>query len=160
MTDGKGSMPRFRAKDIMSSPPITISVDSTVEAAAELMLDRNIGALIVVDAAGNYVGMLSERSFMPKRSLVPFMRGEVFRVMGVQVKGGGDIQDAIDQNRNRKVGDVLDLDAPSARPNATASEIAEIMLTQGVNHLPIVQDRRPVGIVSRHDYLRMFASEE
>jgi len=157
MTVGRGEMPKFRARDIMSSPPITISVDGTVEEAAELMLDRNVGAVIVVDAGGNYVGIVAERSFMPRRSLVPFMRGEVFRVMGVQVKSGGDIQDAIDSNRGRRLGDVLNGDTPTSHPNATAAELAEIMLSLEVNHVPIVEDGRPVGIVSRHDFLRMFA---
>jgi CBS domain-containing protein len=140
----------------MSAPPITIGIDSSVEDAAGLMLDRNIGAVIVVDAVGNYAGLLTERSFMPRRSLVPFMRGEVFRVMGVQIKSGGDIQNAIDMNRDRRLGEVLNVDGPTARPDSTASELAELMLNLEVNHVPIIEDGRPVGIVSRHDFLRMF----
>ena len=157
MTDGRGDLPKFRARDIMSSPPITIQSDRTVEDAAKLMLDRNIGALIVTDAAGNYAGMVSERSFMPHRSLIPFMRGEVFRVMGVQVSSGGDVQEAIDTNRERRLGDVMTVDAPTAKPDSTASELAELMLDGDVNHIPVVEDRRPVGMVSRHDFLRMFS---
>jgi CBS domain-containing protein len=47
------------ARDLMSTPPITISQDATVATAAALMHDRRVKRLPVVDDAGRLVGMVS-----------------------------------------------------------------------------------------------------
>ena len=39
-------------------------------------------------------------------------------------------------------------------------EIARLMLRYDVNHIPVLRDGTPVGIVARHDFLRLIAAEE
>jgi len=41
----------------------------------------------------------------------------------------------------------------------TVTRAVELMLKHDVNRLPVVRDGRPVGIVARHDLLRMMMSD-
>lgn len=47
-------------KDIMTNAPLTIDVGSSVTAAAELMRDADVGALVVTDSSG-VRGVLTDR---------------------------------------------------------------------------------------------------
>src|SRR5947199_262418 len=47
-------------------PPSTILPDTTVRQAIAVMLERNIGALLVVDDRGNLLGIFSERDLLKK----------------------------------------------------------------------------------------------
>ena len=38
-------------------------------------------------------------------------------------------------------------------------EIARLMLRYDVNHIPVVHDGAPVGIIGRHDFLRLIADQ-
>jgi len=47
-------------KRVMSSPPVVIEDREPVEKAAQVMAERKIGCLPVIDATGKLVGMLTE----------------------------------------------------------------------------------------------------
>jgi CBS domain-containing protein len=50
-----------RIEDVMSTPALTIYPAATVQEAAELMTDRNVARLVVIDeTSGNVVGLLSD----------------------------------------------------------------------------------------------------
>jgi CBS domain-containing protein len=42
-------------------------------------------------------------------------------------------------------------------PDTSAEEMARMMLRYDIDHIPIVRDGIPIGVVARHDYLRMIA---
>src|SRR5262249_48336119 len=47
-------------------PPVTIRPDTTVQAAIQVMLEHDIGALLVVDSKGKLLGIFSERDLLKK----------------------------------------------------------------------------------------------
>ena len=49
----------MRAKDIMSSPVVTVARDTPLKRVAEILLEHDISAVPVVDAAGEIVGIAS-----------------------------------------------------------------------------------------------------
>ena len=56
--------PALTAGEMMSAPPVTISPDATLPAAARLMCDRHVRRLPVVDAKGKLVGLVSRRDLL------------------------------------------------------------------------------------------------
>jgi CBS domain-containing protein len=50
--------------------------------------------------------------------------------------------------------------AITAEPMWPVSEAAEVMLEHGVNRLPVVEDGRLVGSITRHDLIRLFARSD
>ena len=69
------------ATEIMSTPVITITADKPVSEAARIMLDKNVGSLVVVDESGQFVCLMSESKFLPEETVLPYLRQSVLRIL-------------------------------------------------------------------------------
>jgi CBS domain-containing protein len=103
--------------------------DSIVNAASE-MTDHNIGALFVEDAAGDIVGVISERDI----------------VAGVS-KHKANLQ-------HLKVFDLMTRDLIRCQPDNTVNEAMGLMTNRRVRHLPIFEGDKMVGLVSIGDLVK------
>jgi CBS domain-containing protein len=120
-----------RTKDLMEVPPIVVSEETTVDEAASLMWEKNIGSVIVVDSAGKIAGILTERDmlFAVTKSLT---------------------------GRKVPVSSIMSRTKLLARPNQNLFTAFEIMRKAGVRHLPVVDSSgTPIGMVSIRDTLDM-----
>ena len=144
----------------MSSPVITITEEQPVSEAARLMIEKNIGSLVVVDGDGRYVGLLSESRYLPEESLLPYLRQSVIRILGSELGDPENIEEVIKTTRNTLVGDAMQKSAKTVTPDTHLAKVAKLMVESETHHLPVLEDGQPVGIISRHDILALFASPE
>jgi predicted transcriptional regulator len=54
-----GNWGRLRVRHIMSTPPVTVHIETSIQRAARLMVDRHIHRLVVVDGENHPVGVIS-----------------------------------------------------------------------------------------------------
>lgn len=148
------------ASEIMTTPVVTITADKPVSEAANIMLDRSVGSLVVVDDEGRFVGLLSESKYLPEETLIPFMRKSVMRVLGSELGDPENIEEVIQTTRNTPVGDAMRDNAATVTPETHLAEVAKLMVETESHHLPVVEDGKPVGMISRHDLLTLFADPE
>ena len=148
------------ASEIMSSPAITITADRPVSEAAKIMLDRGVGSLVVVEPDGRYVGMLSESKYLPQESVLPFMRRTVLRVLGSELGDPENIEEVIQDTRKTPVSEAAQETVPTVEPDTHLAEVARLMVDAETHHLPVISDGKPVGMISRHDLLTLFAESE
>jgi CBS domain-containing protein len=113
---------------------ITSPSESVESVAAKLWL-RRVGSLIVIDADGDVVGIVSERD-----------------VVRVVAEGGGS-------DLGRPCADVMSRDVVVASPQDTVDEMLARMTDRRVRHLPVCQDRQLVGIVSIGDLVKSKIAE-
>jgi len=133
----------MRARDIMTSPVVTVTRDATVESAAGLMTTHRITALPVVGPRGELIGMVSESDLLWHR--VPSdPTAHMRRVLNTDPG-----------RRPATVSEVMAWDPRTARPEADVAEVADLMLRHDVRSVPVVEDDIVVGIVSRRDILRI-----
>lgn len=106
----------------------TARPDDTLEQAAQSMVERNVGAAVVV-IQSHVVGIISERDVMKAvaRGLVPW---------------------------NTHLEDIMTKDPLVATPASSISEAVSLMLDHGFRHLPVVEEGKLVGIVSARHLLR------
>ncbi|HMJ31102.1 MAG TPA: CBS domain-containing protein [Xanthobacteraceae bacterium] len=145
----------MRAHQIMTRPVITVSAEATIVEAANTMLQRHVSGLPVVDAAGKLVGIVSESDFS--------RRGEI----GTQRKRGrflkfilGPGQAATDfvREHGRKVAEIMTPEPLTIAEDTPLGEIVALMEKHNVKRLPVTQEDRIVGIVSRANLLQAVAS--
>jgi len=122
------SVEEDRVRGIMSSPVVHVAPHATVAQALRAMIDRDIGAVVVVDGA-SAVGVFTERD-LTRRLL--------------------DDEDLLD----REVGEVMSTPVTTVHPADEVVFIFHLMTEQGIRRLPVVDDGLLVGIVTERDLLR------
>ena len=144
------------ARDFMTSPPVCIEGSATVSDAAALMLERGVGSLVVVDENNLYKGVLTERLMFPQESMLPFARQPVYGMLSGHFGSPSELVDLINDLRKEKVADVASKNAPVVPPDCELEKVAEIMTKEGAHHLPVVDGKIPIGMISRHDFLKVY----
>jgi CBS domain-containing protein len=132
----------MHARDIMTTSVHVIWQNAPVESAVELLAEKSVTALPVVDADGGLVGMVSAGDLLWHRvSANP--PAHLWR----HLKGA-------QEQRPATVRQVMSARAVTTTPDADMAEIADMMLRYNVRSVPVVDGRGIVGIVSRRDILR------
>jgi CBS domain-containing protein len=107
----------------------SISPDATVYEGLELMAEKNIGALLILDG-GKAVGIMSERDYARK----------------IILEGRS--------SRDTQIRSIMTTRLVSARPDATIEECMAIMTRERIRHLPVVDGEAVVGMVSIGDLVK------
>ena len=142
------SKPTLTASDIMSREIVTIASDSSIGAAATLMLQHGVGALPVLDEGGRVVGIISDYDLLAHP---PFdsPRAWWLRLFDEEAV----CLEEIARVRHLKVGDVMVRHVATLSDEAPLGVIASLMRRRKLRHVPIIHDGKLVGIVSRGDLL-------
>lgn len=147
-----------RLTEIMSRPPVTVAEECDLASAAELMLRERIGSLLVVDGAGELAGILTESDFAAKRARIPFSTFELPKVLGEWL-GREGIERVYEEARRRRVGEVMSRPVRTVPEDGSLSDVLRLMLERQIKHVPVVRDGHPVGVIARHDLLKLLLEQ-
>ncbi len=139
----------MRAKDLMTYPVITVRPEAPAKEAARLLASHGFTALPVVDADDAVVGIVSEADLI---------RGRILP----------DPRSLIDDNppptapepAAATVAGVMTADPVVVALTADAVVLTKLMLDRHLRTLPVVDDGRLTGIVTRRDLLRTIARDD
>lgn len=146
------------ARDIMTSPAVTVSRTTSLEEAADTMLDREVGSLVVVEESGKAVGIVTDSDFSARPARIPFSTFRSRELLG-QWLGKQNAEEIYDEARELNVEEIMTTPLHSVELSGSLDRVLEIMLDQDVKHVPVLDEGgRPVGMVARHDLLKMLAS--
>jgi CBS domain-containing protein len=113
----------------------TIAPDALVSDAIQMMADKNIGALVVMDG-GKLTGVISERDYTRK----VFLKGKTSKETVVQ--------------------EIMFSPVICVTPACTVEECMRIMTDKRVRHLPVVENDQVVGMVSIGDLVNWIISTQ
>lgn len=138
------------ARDVMTSPPITVSAETPVVDVARLMLEHAISAVPVVDAE-RMVGIVSEGDLV-RRSEIGTERQ---RSWWLALVTGPEIlaRDYV-RTHGQRAEDVMTSEVVTVGEDAPLPRIAQLLEEHRIKRVPVVRGGRVVGIVSRADLLR------
>ncbi len=144
----------MRAKDIMTTDVTTVNPDMAVADIAQVLMDKKISGVPVVDAAGTTVGMVSEGDLMHQVGLA----GEARRSWWLRLVSTPE-QDAKDfvKSHGRRAGDIMTADVVSITEETSTAEIAGLLEERRIKRVPVLRDGALVGIVSRGNLLHALA---
>src|SRR5262245_7815685 len=145
----------MRAHQFMTKPVETVGSDATTVEAANIMLQKHISGLPVVDSSGELVGIVSEGDFIRRSEIgTGRKRGRWLRF----ILGPGRSAADFVQEHGRKVSEVMTKSPLTITEDTSLAEIVELMEKNNVKRLPVVRDDKVVGIVSRANLLQAVAS--
>ena len=139
---------------IMSRPPITVGPDDTLAEAARRMLDAGVGSLLVVDEEGDLIGIITETDFCARRAGIPFSTLHRPQVLGEWL-GEEGVERVYQEARRRTVQRAMSPKVHSVGPGDTVERVLRLMMERDLKHVPVVESGKPIGVVARHDLLKM-----
>ncbi len=132
----------------MTRKVISISPAVGVRHAVAVMLQNNVSGLPVVDDQERVCGMLTEGDLLLRREIR--LNQRPFRAP--EIVSEAELERYISSN-GWAVADVMSPDVIVARPDSEIADIAESLQAHRIKRLPIVENGKLVGIVSRGDIL-------
>ena len=124
------------ARDIMTTRLITLSAEMDVFAGIDLLVRNKISGAPVVDKNRRLLGVFSEKSCM--------------RVL---------VDAAYDGLPTNQIGKFMDEEPDTITPDTQLLSIAQIFLDTPRRRLPVIEDGKLVGQVSRRDVIKAAASQ-
>jgi CBS domain-containing protein len=119
-----------QVKTLKQNPPVTIAQTATIGDAMALMLATNVGAILVVDDAGLLLGIFSERDLLKK------------------------IAGAVTDYERLPITQFMTPRPETVSTTDTLNFVLQKMDAGGYRHVPVLQDGKPVSIISARDMLR------
>lgn len=127
-----------RVRNILQSKNgfiVSVCPDSTVYEALELMLEKNIGALLVLDQ-NKFVGLFTERDYARK----------------VILKGKA--------SKETLIREIMTEHPQKVSPDNTIEDCMLLMTNKYIRHLPVLVGEELVGIISIGDLVRYIIDEQ
>jgi CBS domain-containing protein len=144
-------------KDIMSQPVVTVPEDALAPEIARVMQERDIGAVVVVDAAGALRGIVTESDFTGVGRCVPFSLALAPVVFGARAATMAEIEKIYAMARKLTARQIMSEEVHTARESDEIGAVVHRMLRRKLKHVPVVRDGKPVGMLARHDVLKLMA---
>src|SRR5579863_3927230 len=139
------------ASDVMTRNVISVSPDATIADAVELMLERGISGLLVVDSSGTLAGIVTEGDLLRRDELgTRRHRPWWLRLIASPGRQAADFT----RTHGRKVADVMTHDVLSVNAKSPLTDIVAMMEEHRVKRVPVLDGDHVVGVVSRADLLR------
>lgn len=145
----------MKAKDIMTSPVITVGPDTTVSEIAALLFERRISAVPVVED-GRLVGMVSEADLLHRHEIGTDRIAPSGSWWLRLFSADRSIEEYI-KSHARQARDVMTREVVSVAPDTAAAEIATVLETRGIKRVPVLDDGALIGIVSRANLVQALA---
>ncbi|MBL7110475.1 MAG: CBS domain-containing protein [Bacteroidales bacterium] len=114
----------------------TINPKDTVFKALELMAEKHIGCLMVIDDDGGLIGIFSERDYARKVALM-----------------GHTSKDSL-------VKDIMSTELYTVKPDMTTFDCMAVMTDRHVRHLPVLEHNKIAGILSIGDIVNQIIHEQ
>jgi CBS-domain-containing membrane protein len=145
----------MKARDVMTSPVITVKPTTSVKRVAQLFLERRISAVPVVDDQGKVIGMVSEGDLVHRAEISTERQRPWWLVL---MAGDPGLAAEYIKEHAKRVSDIMSRNVITAGPDTPLNEIAEMLEKYGIKRLPIVRDEQLVGIVSRANLVQAIAT--
>jgi CBS domain-containing protein len=148
----------MKVRDLMNAEPVTCQKADTISEAARMMKERKISGMPVMDEE-RLVGVISESDIL--QLLSPKSEGqlwlpspfEIFEVPFRDLLKLQQMQGDIEDISKKKVSEIMHRDVRKIGPDDSAEEAALLMTRHRINRLPVVENGKLVGIITRGDII-------
>ena len=141
------------ASDLMTESVISVAAESSVQSAAQLLLEHHLGAVPVTGNSGVPIGMVSDGDLLGRRTAdnrhdwwLDLLARETVTA-SIPASAGA-----------RPVRDVMTTPLISVSPYSPVREVVRLLQTHRIKRLPVLLGDELVGIISRSDLLTFVAN--
>jgi CBS domain-containing protein len=145
----------MKALDVMVRDVVTIRPDATVKDAVDLLVKYDISAIPVVGDDGAVVGIISEADLIRRKDIST----EKQRPWWLEaITPATTLAAEFAKSHGQRVHEVMSTQVVSAAAETPLSEIATLLERHRIKRVPIIEDGKLIGIVSRANLIQALAS--
>ena len=142
----------LRVRDVMTTNIISISKYETILAAANILTERNISGLPVVDKENKVLGIITQADIL---SMVGVSREHTFKDLLRYMLG----EKLPERKIGDFVGDIMTSPALTIKPEANIADAVKTMDEKRIRRLTVVDEQNQlIGILTRADILKAVIS--
>lgn len=144
----------MKAKDIMTRDVVKVAPQASVHEAAAMLARHGISGLPVAAADGRLLGLVSEGDLSERVEVGAEPQGKWW-LEGLSHSEA--LAERFAKAHGQKVSDVMTRHVATVHPDADLAEVAGILHAHHVKRVPVVQDGKLIGIVTRSDIVKALA---
>lgn len=144
------------AKDIMTKEVKTVSVSLQIKELAVFLLEENISGAPVVDEQGSFLGIVTEVDliFQDKKIHLPTFLNLFSNIIPL---GLGQMEEELKKIAGTYVRDVMQSNPQVINKDTSIEEIATIMTEKKAYFLPVIEEGKVIGVVTKRDLIKAVA---
>lgn len=142
----------MKVRDVMSTSVVSAAPDTPLKEVARLLAENGISGLPVVGEKGHVLGVVSEADFL-LREQASVERPSPFAWLFESADARRAREDKLHATT---AGEAMSAPAIVIGPEREVREAAAVLTRKRINRLPVVEDGKLVGIVSRADLVETF----
>ncbi|WP_152086982.1 CBS domain-containing protein [Pseudoalteromonas sp. A25] len=130
--------------DLMTADPFAVSLKASLKDAHDLMREKNIRHIPVIDEQGILQGMLTQKIMIAK-------------VMGIMATYGANALER--KEKYTVVEDIMATDFASIKPEQNLAQVADFFVSNRHGCMPVVdENNKLLGILTSSDFVRLAAA--
>ncbi len=155
----------LKVRDVMTSPVVSVSPDTTVKDASALLAQKNVSGLPVVDG-DRVVGIFSEADVLRSMKMMKKDLRLVYpsiSTLGIAFQEEvtqREIIEAYNEIGKMPVKEVMSRQVETVGPDAAINDAIASMVRRQISRLPVVEKDKLIGIITRGDVIRGLAKEK
>lgn len=152
-------MPKTVA-DVMSRNPITVKPETPLQEVVQILAERRISGLPVVDQSGKLIGVVSETDLMWQETGATPPAYIMLLDSVIYLENPARYERDLHKALGQTAGEVMSRDPVTTNPDQPLQEAARLMHERSVHRLPVLDSNgHVVGILTRGDIVRAMAAQ-
>lgn len=141
-------------KDIMKTDIISVSPESEITHATNLLLENHINGVPVIDKNGKLVGIICQSDIIAQQKKLPIPSFFSFLDGFISLSSMKNLEKEVKKISAITVSQAMTPNPVTVRPDTLIEVVAALMVDNNFHTLPVVEGGKLVGIVGKEDILR------
>lgn len=144
-----------RVRDIMTTDVVQVTPSASVSDIAQLMSEYDISGVPVVDEGGHVLGVVTELDMIVRNTRFKMPAFIAFLDAIIYLETPSRYRERVEHVLGTTAEEIMSQPAVTIGPDASIEDLSELMVDRRMNPVPVVENDRLIGIVSRSDIVRV-----
>ncbi len=145
------------AKELMTPEVITVSGETPVRELAKILSDNKISGVPVVDEQGQVTGVVTESDLIDQNKKVHIPTVVAILDSFLFLESPEKMEKELKKMAGIKVADIFADEIITVQQDTPLDEVATLMAEKRVHTLPVLDDKKLVGVIGKSDIIRTIA---
>jgi CBS-domain-containing membrane protein len=142
------------AGEIMTREVVSVKKDTSIRDLAEIFTSRRISSAPVVDDKGNLIGIVTETDLVEQDKSLHIPTVVSIFDWVIYLESGKKFEKELKKMTGQTVGDIFSEEVATVTPATPISDVADLMSSDKVHAVLVVEGKKVAGIVARIDMIR------